>query len=267
MSNDLYSAMAALNVKFNSTTALVVRERYSLLFPLYSGADLVVRASDGVLFATRAIYLRAASSVLEDTLSIGSAHASEKKAGLPVLQLKENEKHVQLLLRLVQRDRHTVNGQALDLSFEYLCRASVLADKYDLSPVVQDLLFDHILPSFIGRAASMDILGLAWIHEREDVIRRAIKALHRFGAESIGSMVYWHHSKTWVYDWRYLSLGDLDDDLAERVPMAYLLQFAELHNQVLCGRTYTFIDAAYDWEVSLPGREALPDLTNFGRRY
>lgn len=262
-------------------TVSATEDRYSTAFPLYEEADLVVRSADGTLFATQKLYLQAISPVFTDTLKVGSFSASEKRNARPVLRLAESLEDVELLLRLAQRDRYAVNGQELELNLKAVRRASLLADKYDLAPVVQDYLFGYLLPTFLphwgeaekvasSRGVSvMPVFALACVHRREAVIKEALRAMDFWGPHESGASVLSHDDTSdpakQKSGWRYYGLGDMDLELARRVPLGYLLQFAKLQNKVLTREDYSFPNAADDWKVSSSLRTLVPtssDLTS-----
>lgn len=265
-------------------TAASNKDRYSSAFPLYEAADLVVRSTEGILLATEKFYLQAISPVFADTIKIGSSSTGEKRDARPVLQLTESQEDVELLLRLAQRDRYIVDGQALELPFVSLRRASEWADKYDLAPVLQDYLFGQLLPSFLPRredtdvqqrerdAPLMSILALACIHRREHVIRGALKAMSFRGLGDVGTKVFTHNDTSdpvrLSNDWRYFDVSDLEEGLTQRLPLTDLLQLVHLHNKVLTRTDYSFLKAADDWKVSSALRTFIPtssDLTPTSR--
>lgn len=64
---------------------------------------------------------------------MGSDEVGEKRDGRAMLQLSEKEEELEPFLRLVDRDRFEVDGNALDLDLTALVRISQLLDKYDAS--------------------------------------------------------------------------------------------------------------------------------------
>ena len=99
-----------------SSTA-TTNSSYSPVFRPYDGADLVVETSDGILFATRALYLRAVSSVFDDILGLPDSN-KEKKDGLPLIKIEETGEILEVFLRYAHRDKLFVGGKGPEPTWE-----------------------------------------------------------------------------------------------------------------------------------------------------
>jgi len=119
---------------------------YHANFPPYPEADLVVESSDKILFATRALYLRAVSSVFDDILGIPSSN-EDKKDGLPLIKIEEEGEIFEIFLRYAHRGRHLVDGKAPEPSWKQILLLSRLVDKYD-PPNLGRLILEEQLPRF-----------------------------------------------------------------------------------------------------------------------
>ncbi|KAL7415313.1 hypothetical protein BDY24DRAFT_382521 [Mrakia frigida] len=242
----------------STETTSPTSDRYSSLFPIYDEADLVVRSCDGILFATRKVFLRAASSVLDDVLSMG--REGEKRDGRAMLQLSEKGEEIEPFLRIVQRDDGE-NKFTLDL--KNLVQLSPLVEKYEITVLSSYLLawsIEKLLPKppSTTRASPSDVLSLlalAIIHDKLDAAKTIIESLE-------GWYVYEYDSdRTFYYNptvtvpssdgsvrRRRLGIEDFPDELLERMSARAIKSFGRASRKVADEKDYTWASAARDFK-------------------
>lgn len=234
-------------------------------FKLYEDADLVVRSCDGKLFATRALYLRAASPIFDGMMKIGSPELGEKRDGLPLLQISEDAVQTRVLLRLLQRDKFEIAHDTL-LTFDKLFTLSPLVEKYVVSPSLVTFLYGYVLSNFLPdrnngsrpqqAVHAMDVVALGLIHHQERMVRRGLRVLHTWGLkeEEHGSTSpKWdaNDTKKITVRVRDFSLDSVSPELIPRISVKHLQQLALMHAKVTSRDGYTWLKAADDFKASL----------------
>lgn len=240
---------------------------YSPNFPLYDGADLVIQSRDGVLFATRALHLRAASSVFDDILSLPPREEQEKKDGLLLLKIEEDSSLFAFLLRYIHPEKLFVDGQLPTATWSTILLLSKLFDKYHTPLLSRLILLEH-LPRFIqdplvpkearGNTSTnlpnaIGVFAIATIHGLEDLARRALKWNHAFMVHEKGARTMSHDDgtdkkKVWL-DRRPSGIGDLSLDLLSRMSSKVVRDFSALRQKVLLVPDYSWIKAGDDFKV------------------
>lgn len=248
---------------------------YSPCFSLFPEADLVVQTSDEVLFATRAMYLQAASSVLDDLLSIPiRRRVHEKKDGHPLLKVDEESAEWEVFLRYAQRDRLLdASGKLPQPTWDALLLVDKMTEKYD-SPNLARLIFGDQLSRFLGDpstktspdaegGSSPAVFALAAIHGLEDLARQALRCHHYRGLNDADVQIFKHKDSTkpakLTKGWRPKGLGDLSIDLISRMPPQSIQRYSQLRDKVLMTPGYSWLKAGNDLRVSL---YMLPFLQN-----
>lgn len=241
---------------------------YSPAFPLFPDVDLVVQSSDGILFATRALYLRAASSVFDGILGMPTKNDQEKHDGHPVLKVDEKSDLVQPFLHYAQRERPAADKKP-DFppapTWPTVLLLSTMFDKYD-APLVAQACFRAELPRFIGNPwtyeaakakniAPVQVFVVAVIHGLEDMAQRALRWHHQFWAVNSGEGIksFSHRSSAApeaLSLGRPYGLGDLPLDLLARLPVKYIQKYCELHDKSVSTAGYSWIKVGDDFKVS-----------------
>lgn len=234
-------------------------DTYSATFPLSDDADVVIRSSDGVLFATQKFYLQAASPIFEDVLKMGSE--GEKRDGKPLVQLHEKADALEPFFRLVHRDQLIRDGDAPVIDVALLKKLSPIVDKYQAVNLgwilyercLQSLLLpkDHVPPATVSDIASL--LALAIIHEKEKSAKAVLRNVGTWLAAEDGSTVLCHSDAakpdlTWTSR-RYIGIEDMPEDLLYRIPAKTIKQLALLNRKVSTRPSYTSQKAADDFKV------------------
>jgi hypothetical protein len=235
------------------TSALPKEDSYSEHFPLYARADLVVRSSDGILFATQRCFLQAASAVFEDTLEMGTE--GEQRDGRPVLQLSEEADDLAIMLAQMRREpvqAHQYEGaDGLILALRHLVRLSYLVEKYAVSTTViasfvqqrAGLLINAYADSenFNGQDGideaeftklTYDLLGVGLIHSIPLLAVLGLSAIIGQPIECEGHSVLAHDDEERPDKrsdgFRYPGVEDLTSELLARIPSDNLRAFASV---------------------------------------
>lgn len=236
-----------------SESGTATEETYSAHFPLHDRADLVVRSSDGHLFAIQKFYLQVASPVFEDALR--GDPGSERRDGRPVLQLTETGADLDLFLRFLKRDRFedawitNVNAD-YDVDLTVVCRLSPLIEKYatpthNLLSYIVGLGFslfmanrdDEDVPStreMLQDDAFMDMstLALGLIHEIPALITFASMIVLGTKVKAEGQSVYTHTNekdpKERSDGWRYPGVEDIPDEFLDRLSTRQIKTLASI---------------------------------------
>lgn len=240
---------------------------YSPAFPLFPDVDLVVQSSDGVLFATRALYLRAASSVFDGILGMPTKNDQEKHDGHPVLKVDEKSDVVQLFLHYAQRERPpgaTKSASPPAPTWATVLLLSAMFDKYD-APLLAQACFRAELPRFIGNpwtykspetkgVAAIQVFVIAVAHELEGIAQQALRWHHHWGLTSADYKVFQHKDSSdpakLSDGWRPYGLGDLPIELLSKLSFKHIKRYSELHTKVLTMPSYSWRDAGDDFKVS-----------------
>jgi len=241
-------------------------------FPLYPEAELVVESLNKILFATRAVYLRASSSLFDDILSLPPQEDREKKDGHPLIKIDEEGALFEIFLRYAHRGRLLVDGQPPLPPWSAVLLLSKLFDKYDSPDLARFFLIEH-LPKFIrdpiiplevrgpsvvaGTKISLpppvEVFAISSIHGLEDLAQRSLRWNHNYGTVSPGTLSLSHNDsadpRKMHNDWRPHGLGDLKLDLLSRVPLKVVLDFSKLIVKVLTTPGYSWINAGDDFKV------------------
>ena len=239
---------------------------YSPLYTLSPDTDLVLQSSDGVLFATRTLYVRAASYVFDEILGMPPSVDEEKRDGHLLLKIEEESEVVTLFLMYTGRGAHAYTTTPLPL-WAHVELLSKMFDKYD-APLLAVTFVKFQLPRFLGdqRNAILDtshnvkphkVFALAVIHGVEDVARQALrwhdKVWQVLSKNANGYVSFSHHPDYEVENMmrgRPCGPGDLPLDLLGRLELKHLKQYCELHAKVVSYPTYSWTDAADDFNVS-----------------
>lgn len=243
-------------------------DTYSELFPLSEKATIILRSSDGTLFATKKFFLEAASPVFEDILEIGAE--GKKRDGKPLVRLDETANDLEPFLRLLHRDQLLRKGEPPDVSIELLERLSPLVDKYQTTNLAW-VLYERCLPSLLvqpGHGNSPEatdvpcLLALAVIHEKETAAKAALRNFGEWFVPEKGDTVWAHgvhpNADGRKTDRRYFGQEDVSLPLLRRLPPTFLATFVMLHRKVSNRPDYSWKNAADDFKVRHPSPEDRP---------
>lgn len=241
--------------------------KYSPVFPLYHGADLVVQSSNGTLFATRAIYLRAASTVFDDVLSLPVGNALKTQDGHSLLRVEEKAPLVEIILRYCHPGKLRVDGKSAEPSWDDVVELTKMFDKYDTPLLAHSFLNGH-LRRFVGNPHTfvkppcpdvdpVAVFAVATIFGLEDEARNALRWHHHWGKlDQKGAKSFNHRSAATPdhlqAEWRPNGLGDLPLDLLSRMSFKHIKTYCELHDKSMSTPGYSWIKVGDDFRVSAP---------------
>lgn len=245
--------------------AIPVEHSYSPNFPLYPEADLIVQSSDGTLFATRAVYLRAASTVFDDLLGLPVDFGQARKDGNPLLQVDESAQALEVFLRYAQKDRlRDAAGALPQPSWDTIVLMIKMIDKYN-APALGRFIFSDQLPRFIAHLGVLpdvqavepvNVFAVAAIYELELLAQEALRWHHRWGRRVPEAQSFQHQnpSKPSEMDigWRPSGIGNLPMDLLSRLSLEHIQRYCQLHDKSMSTPGYSWIKVGDDFRVSTP---------------
>jgi len=266
------SSFAAMAPKRKATDASdgVAPSPYHANVSLYPEADLVVESSDKILFATRALHLRSASSLFDDILSLPPQEDREKKDGHPLIKIDEEGELFEIFLRYAHRGRLLVEGQPPQPDWDAILLLSKRFDKYDSPDLARSFLIEH-LPKFIMDPSvpaairgefvvagtndelplPVEVFAVASIYGLEDLAQRSLRWNNSYGISFPGIVSLSHddpaNEKHMSTDWRSSGLGDLELDLLSRLPVELIAQFSRIYQKVVSTPGYSWIKAGDDF--------------------
>ena len=236
-------------------------DEYSPHFGPSARANLILRSSDGTLFATKKCHLEAASPVFEDIFELGAE--GEERDGKPLVQLQETAEELEPFLRLLQRDKFTARGEELAITVDLLVKVSPLVEKYQTSHLAW-VLYERCLPALLvppeeetgpvaGHTATL--LALAIIHSKEAAARTVLRDFKEWLPVETGASVLTHsraeEPEARFVDHRYDGIEDIPLVLLGRMPVKAIRDFALLHRKVSTRTDYSWLNAADDFKVRL----------------
>lgn len=250
--------------------------RYASCFSLFKEADLVLESSDGAFFAVRSMYLKAASSVLDDILGIPAGPNQVEKDGHPLFKLDEKAAPLELFLRYVHRGRYVINGKTPEPSWDSLAAFCEMCDKYD-APITARMALLEQLPMFMGdplvigsrprrgTVFSTNVFAIAAIHGLEDLAKAALRWHHEWETKSIEplrTLSHRHPSEPYAVreSWRPTGLGDVRLSLLSRLSPLVIKSYCAFHTKVLVDPAYSWLHAGDDFTVSVFPRLILRQL-------
>lgn len=260
-----HTSLISSSMSTNSSTATpnastdVTADSYSPHFPLFDKADVVVRSSDGTLFATRKFHLQAASPVFEDVLELGVD--GEQRDGRPVIQLQETAEELEAFLPFLHREPYSSSVEYPAIDLPLLVKMSPLVEKFQTSQLTW-ALYERCVPALLVAAGERpgppselipSLFALAVIHGREKAAKKVLRNIHLWFYSEAGSSVMSHknagNQEEKRVGTRYCGLEDFPLHLLERMPMRIVQQFALLHRKVSTRTDYSWLNAADDFKV------------------
>jgi len=151
----------------------------NLLIPTRAEADLVLRSSDGVAFHVFSQILAEASSVFNDMIALGAAHAlaakAEGKDEVAIVDVAEDASVVDSLLRLIYPIRNPplpTSADSVDTTLDSLVQLLKAADKYQMEGVLWSLK-EALIHRNILRRAPVRVYTIACMFGLEEEARLA----------------------------------------------------------------------------------------------
>ena len=238
---------------------------YSPLFPLCPDTDLVVQSSDGTLFATQALYLRAVSTVLRATLAKPVPDAQGAHDGHRLLKLEEGTNVVRIFLRYCHPGKLIIDGKPPTPVWATVILVASMFDKYEMLNARHSFLMEQ-LPRFFGNPRApqrngvagdrpLDVFAYATIYGHEEIAQRALECLAHWGRKSPDVFALSHRNpddpQELEIGWRSVGLGDLPLKVLSRMSPKHIHRFCVLHDKVASTKGCTWYKVAKDFKVCL----------------